>query len=188
MKIDNRTVYDTLALRTLICAAHDNLAKDEGRLPQWGAVTVVVRYQRSNGRKLGFAYYHGTRMELLVPRPSWAEHHRRLDYWAAVIEHEIQHLRGYRHANMGRGSACQRAVEIRRCAYALELGLGTHLVVKAPKPVVQRDVQAERYGRVLAAEKRWGTKLKRAQTALRRLRSQRRYYEKQMAARGTDGA
>lgn len=49
-----------------------------------------------------------------------------------------------------------------------------------PKRVV--DVQEVRYERALKAEKRWLTKLKRAQTALKKIVRQKKYYERKMAA------
>jgi len=47
-----------------------------------------------------------------------------------------------------------------------------------PKP----DVRTVRYERVLAGIRRWRSKAKRADTALKKLERQRRYYERQIAA------
>lgn len=50
--------------------------------------------------------------------------------------------------------------------------------VRQRKPRAPRDLQAERHARVLVSIKRWEGKLKRAGTALKKLRRQARYYER----------
>ena len=52
-------------------------------------------------------------------------------------------------------------------------------------PKKTRDVQAERAERVVAGIKRWETKLKRAQNKLKKLRRQKKYYDKVLAERGS---
>jgi hypothetical protein len=49
---------------------------------------------------------------------------------------------------------------------------------REPKPKLERPIQDIRRARVLASIKRWQGKLKRAQSALRKLERKRRYYEK----------
>jgi hypothetical protein len=49
-----------------------------------------------------------------------------------------------------------------------------------PKPA-KALVQRQRYERVLQAEKRWQAKLRRAQSALKRLAKRRRYYERELS-------
>jgi hypothetical protein len=49
---------------------------------------------------------------------------------------------------------------------------------KAREPKAKPDIKAIRHQRVLAAIKRWETKMKRAETALRKLRRQKARYEK----------
>lgn len=75
------------------------------------------------------------------------------------------------------------AMKAHGCIHAeLELRLIRHVIDSGwldkrqakPKP----DVKAVRYARVLASIERWESKKRRADKALRKLRSQRRYYEK----------
>jgi hypothetical protein len=51
--------------------------------------------------------------------------------------------------------------------------------------VKERDMQAERAGRVDANIKRWEAKLKRAANALKKLKQKKRYYDKVLAERGS---
>ena len=53
---------------------------------------------------------------------------------------------------------------------------------REPRPAKPVDLKAERHARVLARIKAWETKAKRAETALKKLRRQARYYGRQIAA------
>ena len=104
---------------------------------------------------------------------------------AHLFEHELRHSYGERHR---RGHSCMEstwkntATHVEACK-RYEATFGVELPLTKPKVRAPRDLQGDRYQRVLEREKAWSTKLKRAQTALKKLRQQRRYYEKQMAAR-----
>ena len=55
--------------------------------------------------------------------------------------------------------------------------------VRETKPKLVIDVKAVRYARVLTAIKVWGTKAKRAKTALRKLAARRKYYETKLGVK-----
>lgn len=108
---------------------------------------------------------------------------------ARLIEHELRHSYGERHK---RGHHCMSGLwNDEKAAYVEECNRvwadffeGGVVPLKARKPKPERDLVTERLTRVLEREKAWTSKLKRAQTALRKLRAARRRYETKMAARG----
>jgi hypothetical protein len=246
MNITNHTAFDTRALRAAICAVHDQLAKTEGRLPQWKSVHVEVVYARTRITH-GCAALRGTYMKLVLqgPRPiqlhrghsgsrvtdsepllcsacggghevfrkTGSDGRRRDDgeyemlhqHWqhdckvkapsrvtpqhlAALLDHEIRHLYGIHHDKMpGIYTKTMWRLEYDAAVWANDHPAfpWTHLPAKAArKRAVQSPV--ERIGAKLALlgerEKRWTTKLKRAQTALAKLRQAKRYHERRLAA------
>jgi hypothetical protein len=166
MRIENETKYATRELRTIFCRVHTLVAKYEGRLPQWKALRVHVVYTR-NREHSGYAYLRGYYMKLCLQRGSISRY-----TVASLFAHELMHSYGYRHSEMAsRGRA--DPVELTEFT-------GTTLDEQKPKPKAKpstAELQAQRYGRVLERERRWQSKLKRAQTALRKLKRQRKYYE-----------
>lgn len=107
---------------------------------------------------------------------------------AALLDHEIRHLYGIEHSKMpGIYTRTMWELEHGAAAWANDHPAfpWTHLPVKAAR---KRTVQSpvERIGAKLAVlgerEKRWTTKLKRAQTALAKLRQAKRYQERRLAA------
>lgn len=102
--------------------------------------------------------------------------------FASVACHEFAHARGMQHRQMPK-------------QYTWALGWQEYvgwaasmpLEVKPTKvPAAKPDKQKQRYARILELKKAWATKLKRAQTALRKLRTQERYYERALAAKGVN--
>lgn len=138
-------------------------------------------YSRSGRANLG-----GGRMTLsLGPVMTTAEF-----LWLA--RHEVWHLFGVghdrmpdaiRHRHWDRGDA---ALQIVRGVYSNELhevGELLPLAVAAPKAApVPADAQVEaKLAAIVAREKRWTTKLRRAETALAKLKKSRKYYERKLA-------
>lgn len=77
-----------------------------------------------------------------------------------------------------------RHAELEREMIQFVVTKGWHLPKpKKPKPAKVVPTAADKLARILAAEKRWTTKLKRADTALKKLARQRRYYERAQAPR-----
>lgn len=170
MRIENATTYDTRVLRTLVCRAHADLRRYEGKLETWRGLRVHVRYRRgSRMASGGYATYSGYWILLALAR----EHvTTRTVAWIAY--HELLHSYGYAHRQYH--DATTEQVD------RMIVGLPELVPVRAPTPKPPVDVRAWRYARVLAREKAWTRRLKRAETALRALRRQRRYYERAAAS------
>lgn len=64
-------------------------------------------------------------------------------------------------------------------------GLPAELVEQVPVAVTPRAVRDYRYQRILLQQRNWTTKLKRAQTALKKLRTRARYYERTLTVCGS---
>jgi hypothetical protein len=195
MKLTNETKYDTRILRSIMCAVHAdgaavrigtrNARRKDGRLRTWRALEVKVVYARSR-RYSGYAYYHGMYSLLRVPRG-----HLSPEHFAALWRHELAHLYGISHQEMGR--------EIYRChlgewsrPYAERFGptieeKGLHEAPKAPEVEATERREAKlqelraKLARVEAREKAWATKAKRAATGLRTAAKDRRALERKLA-------
>ena len=194
MKIANRTRYDSAALRRLVVETHRRLAKTEGPHPRWDRLTAEFRTGRYSGRgRIGGAWIlvrlpaitrRAVRIAKalratgnIVPLPALPD----AAYTARTIEHELLHNYGYVDERRMR-RADRHALKAGWFDWAREMFPdGIPLAPKKVRP--PRDLVAERFARIVAAERRWKTKAKRAATALRRLATQRRYYERKMAAR-----
>jgi hypothetical protein len=98
----------------------------------------------------------------------------------AAQEVAYEHFRVYGHRVLTLHPAVYRALKSAKVPQYVPLR-----VRKPPKEEVPRDIVALRYDRVLAAETRWKTKFKLAETKLKKLRLKRRHYEKQLAKRNT---
>jgi len=173
MKIENRTHWDTAHLTAFI----KRVAAEELDPARRKALKVNFQYNRQtdNGSCSGRASCPGHHAIIMLPRKTVD----RIDL-AHVIAHELAHTRGMEHRQMTNNPTYNRVGNWREI-YAWAEGLS--LDRKQPKVKPRVGVQALRYNRVLASEKAWTTKLKRAQTALAKLRKKRRYYEKALAAR-----
>lgn len=179
MKINNSTHWNTRQLKRLILA----VAKEEMDAEYLKSYLVTAKYRHFHDRgALGRATYGiprnpGRRMTLYLPKPG-----REFDpvLWAHVVAHEFAHSRGIRHSQM-RGSKRYSYVSGWREHYAWAKDYV--VAPKAPRVVQIISKQEERYQRVIANLKRWQTKLKRAQNAIKKLTRQQKYYERAMAAK-----
>lgn len=174
MKIINNTHWRSEHLRAFIT----RIAQDEIEPSARKALVVTVKYNRAKdkGWCSGRAKLGRPVMTIMVP----SQVVDKIDL-AHVIAHELAHTRGMDHNQM-RGSARYRRVGNWREIYGWAEAMP--LEKEAPKKKPRADVQLQRYARALAAEQRWATKLKRAQTALRNLRPKLRRYERILTAAG----
>jgi len=172
VRLDNRTHYDTAALRSLLCAVHTGEAGHRGRLRTWDTLVVRIRYRRQGNRKYtGHAFLNGRKSVLSVPRGQ-------LDIleFAALWRHELWHLYGLRHRDY--------TPTVLYCKPESVVGMvepGTLVEVAPTKKVVSPD--DERTARVKSLVdrlKRWESKRKRAETAITKIRRSLRYYERQI--------
>src|SRR5262245_40179333 len=215
--INNKTAWDTRALRTVFLKVINENIKFEGPL-QHGIRARVV-YTRRGGYS-GYAYFHSGTMTIRLPHPrrvksdgscpdcndgNWYRaiiddklvdptpcptcngtakakeppKSRQLDTYqvAHLVEHELAHCRGYKHKGMCGLNGWKNATA---SYYPYLKGLTIGLKPEKAKPVI--DVTAVRATRVAARIKGWETKLKRAETALKKLRKQQKYYARAQAS------
>lgn len=99
--------------------------------------------------------------------------------FASVACHEFAHARGMEHRQMPKRYTWAEGWKD-YVIWAADVPLEVKTLKARPaKP----DAQQVRYERVLELKSQWTAKLKRAQTALRKLRTRERYYERALAAR-----
>jgi hypothetical protein len=174
MQIVNKTHWRTGHLRAFI----QRVALGEIEAPARKALQVTVKYnrQKDQGSCSGRASLTQPVITIMVP----SQVVDRVDL-AHTIAHELAHTRGMQHHQMNRNPQYYRIGNWReRYAWAETMPLQR----STPKTRPKGDAQVQRYHRALASEKRWQTKLKRAQTALKKLRAKLRYYERALTAAG----
>lgn len=103
--------------------------------------------------------------------------------FASVACHEFAHTRGMEHRQMPKKYTWANGWQD-YVSWAADLPLEINAPIKA---IAKPDVQQQRYERVLELKSAWATKLKRAQIALRKLRTREHYYERALAARKPKG-
>lgn len=183
MKITNKTKWQTKHLRAFISEvmkqAPEHLRRKMLDEKYRSRLEVEIRYNKAGQRGdyvCGRAAINSYWMRLLVGGHAID----RVDL-AHVIMHELAHTLGYRHPDM-EGNPNFMRVGRWRDVYAWAEELPLELVTPKAKPQ-GAELQAIRYGRVLAAKERWLAKFKRAQNALRKLNRQENYYANALASR-----
>lgn len=185
MKLNNETLYDTRKLRSIITAVFRRFEKIEGKGSYpWGMLKVDVVYGRGLGTVAGEAFVKGIYMRLFLGRcradTRWLAH---------IIEHELEHCYGYGHRQMAR--VTQKTWDVgysKHYDWAAEK-YGEEFLPELPKPKTGPVVslQEQRYQRLCERERKWEPKLRRAKNALTKIRRQKKYYEKALAAKGKEG-
>src|ERR1041384_2649567 len=100
--------------------------------------------------------------------------------FASVACHEFAHNRGMQHRQMPKHYTWAEGWED-YVAWAADMPLEIQTA-----PERKTDVQQQRYSRVLELKNKWTAKLKRAQTALKKLRAKERYYERAFAVKSAN--
>lgn len=111
MILQNKTVYNTAALRKLLSAVHEHMAKSEGRLRGWSGeeyysyrkgtrvrvvTTFQVTYSRGNYVS-GHAFINGCDSVLRLARPGKVIRSSTYGKFIWLAYHEMMHLYGYLH-------------------------------------------------------------------------------------------
>jgi hypothetical protein len=184
VKIVNETRFDTRALRRLAMAVARRGELDPAKVER---VTVNVRYPppraRRNGRYVtGRAILRGNWCVIRIPRPAAGEpEEANAPMVAFVLAHEFAHLRGVEHRDMGPRYRWSGYDE--RFAWAAE---DRWRIAHRPEPQRVKPGPVERMERertsIETRSKAWTTRLRRAQTALKKLERRRREIERKMAA------
>lgn len=201
MKTNNETDYRSREIKSLLCATHDHLARAEGRLPQWGAVTFRIAYTRSRLTS-GHAHLEGYRSTLRFRRPEgrkdWRSDRDRIpnDHAKArdVVRlgwHEILHLYGYRHSQMARYYPDADEVEEICQAAGFEPGDPLPLYARAREDgeneePSEAERQEEKFRKALAKRKEWTAKARRAKTYLGKWRRRENRARRQLEELGVD--
>jgi len=176
MKIQNRTHFDTVKMRSLFL----EVLKRNGYNPK-RPFTVDVGY--SKGLYSGKAWLKGFRMEIRVPKTRIRGDRftitRELieelesDRLARLFEHETYHLySGLRHEDMER-----YLPPIENYEWANEYRIKR--IEKEPKPDI--DLRLKRYGHVLEKVEEYRKKIKRYENLLKKWQKKQRYYDRVFA-------
>ena len=95
--IKNTSHYDTKKLKSMFCFIHSQLAKHEGRLPQWKSLQITcMKHKQLNSYSgwayLGKVYGEGADMHLRMGRDISIKAN------AQLFAHELMHSYGYTHS------------------------------------------------------------------------------------------
>lgn len=181
MKIINKTHWQTRQLKAIIVrVANTELKGYEKRKKR---LIIEITYSRKGGHH-GCAYVGGTHAYLRIPK---AEVDKPQFAW--LVAHELSHIRGQHHKTMTKpqlywslyfdqrmdatSTRCTSDINEPLYSWAKDLPLEVKLTRDKIKPTVNQDML-----KIEAAEKRWNTKLKRAQTALKKLANKRKYLQR----------
>lgn len=186
MKIKkNTSPVASATVRRYVTAAHNEIARERGRLPawQWDAMQVTARTRR-DGAYSGRATIGGAWIHFSIPRGMTP---RKL---AILAFHELMHSYGIRsHAN---GICDPTENQIARMLASLYRGAAIPATIDAPPPAKAKgrtpaaDRAAAKLESLAARLKAWTTKRKRAETAIRKLTRQIRAMERRAAAAGKE--
>ena len=175
MRVINKTNWRTDQLKAIAQrVAKDELDPEKAKRMTITFETTRPRYKRaySSGR----CHYLGGN-SIIVRLHKDLQNKTDL---AGTLAHEMAHARGMDHGQMRNSPRYSRVGNYREI-YAYAEAMPLEHKPRKTRPAV--DIQAVRHQRTLASIKRWETKLKRAQTALKKLRAQDRYYSKALAAK-----
>jgi len=169
--IDNRTVYREDDLRRIFSAVLRDYHRRVSERPR----TIVVRcvYRRlKDGFCGGYAHYNSGNVCLKLPKePIIYQGEPAVERIARTLHHELDHCRGLRHGEMthdaNRDLSCVTGLTLRKRSLA------------KPKATPTPD---DKLTRLIERRKRWETKAKRCESALRKLTRQIRGYERRAAA------
>jgi len=95
--IKNTSLYETKKLQSLFCLIHSQLAKYEGRLPQWKSLKIQVM-DKVKGRHASGCAYRG---KVYGNQPDmWLSLNKEtsLEVIAQLFAHELMHSYGYNHS------------------------------------------------------------------------------------------
>jgi hypothetical protein len=175
MQIKNQTRWKTEDLRGIFSRVLTEWNRTDPKRVPSKRLRITVVHGRDTHYS-GYAYLRSGIMRLRLPAPERARSLTVADVgW--LFLHELAHCAGYDHSQMG---PLNHRVTKDRLTYLDGFPLGPQ-EPKATKP--KPDVQATRYQQTVEALARWTTKLKRAQTALKKLKVRARYYERALASR-----
>jgi hypothetical protein len=156
-----------------------NATWPEGKLPPltpdeaWRAARRLFRFETGDSRVDYLKVTSGNRRTLVRGRTLVFNP---VDGWHTLV-HIVSH-----YACPGHHGAEHARCEIAMIKEVLKRGWLNGTLTSEPKPEPVRDAVAERAKRIDARLVRWERRLKRAQTAIRKLKRQQRYYAQKTGA------
>lgn len=124
------------------------------------------------------SYVRNARRCWISPKPLTNVVRNREKGWHRLV-HDVSHYAHSRQSRSKTHGGWHAEREIAMVKYVLAQGWLDGKLKPKTKPKAKPPIQAERHQAILARIKRWETKRKRAETALKKLARQRRYYERQ---------
>lgn len=188
MKVINKTKWSTAHLRAIaVRIARVELEPEKRK-------RVILTFSATRGAQhycSGYAYIHGRHARVNLPtKVDVLSDEVRLDL-AQVIAHEFAHLRGIsnersmrRSLKYGRPRTPElRARQREMYAWILDMPIEPATPRVRTKPAPAAVIEAK-LAAIDAKLKSWAAKRKRAETALKKYRRQRKYYERRQVAIG----
>jgi hypothetical protein len=170
MRVENRTKWRTGHLRAFVARVAESELDAEHRK------RLLIRFMTARKYLSGYAHIRGSYVLIRLP-PNVTEKKPR---FCQILAHEFAHIRG------AKGERWMRSKEDCRIghgdpfvmySWANDLPLERQPKAKSVKPGDDAKLAATE-----TAIKKWESKLKRCQTALRKYRRQQKYYQSKMHA------
>lgn len=175
MKVINKSVWNTRDLKRVFHAVLNRWNEIDNRKVSSKRLRHITVVNSRFGYLSGHAYLNSGYMRLRLPKT-----HISVKETGWLFEHELAHCAGYEHKNMG---PLNHWAGVKHGRYDYLEGIVIR--PKEAKPAKPKgDAQIIRYQAAVEAEKRWRTKLKRAQTGVKTYRDRIKRYEKIFAADG----
>lgn len=174
--IYNKTKYQNRDIRRIVSTVMKEYWRTHTK-PERVSITCIYRRVR-DGFCGGYAYYNSGVVVLKISKDADRVHSCRKDddpamNIARTLLHELCHCRGLKHGDMAKDET-----------FNVEYVRGFFLRFRQePKPKERTD--EAKIIQLYDRKKRWFTKAKRAETAIRKINKSLHYYERKMAACGT---
>ena len=200
--VANASAYDTRAVRRVLSAVARMLVRRGYVIRSWAGLRVRLMNGRTQIRSEVVVHPGETRLEALSRSP------RQLDLHLPQLRGDefidmLRHQHGTESLSVDHGGLTSANLALHMQGTLLDMsdsrvrwqgrmlmegartprGLPVCIPFRIVRPKPPRDRVQDRYARILQLEKVWQRKAKLAATKIKKLRGQRRRYEKQLAAR-----
>lgn len=173
MKVKNQTTYRTADLRKLFTATLRKFETDEGKIEPYIKRRLVIQIKRSKTHRVrGNAILNGFHVNL------WLSKEATPNLVAWIFDHELFHIVGYKHSQMGPGKTAGRTPPDFDWANIFPLR------EKKVKPKKKEDLQVKRYRHTIKMVEDKTGKIKRLTGQLKKWQRKRKYYERVLLAAG----
>lgn len=125
--------------------------------------TFVGKVRLASGNRYNRVYY---KLLIINPESGWKH-----------LVHDLSHGFHYNQTRRKPHEGKHARLEARMIKEVIRRGWLNGVLIPEPKPKAVVDPKVVRYFKVLNSIKRWESKLRRAETAIKKLNRQKRYYE-----------